>query len=323
LLCQTAYKTGLQTKNEKLTRLYPDQLNVAFAAYERARQLDKRGRLDNAITLQYYELANQFKSLAREHYQKGAYAKAMTAFENALLVVRSPLVSAELDTALVYNTAIAAYEARNWEKAVEYFTGLNDMQYGPDAALLLHQSLLQTQDTATAEAVLQEGVERYNGNESVVLLLADILVKEGREEDALQVLKRAMEIHPENPHFPWTAGLIRHRQEQYTQALEYLLLAESLAPPGNAILYDLGVCYYNMGVEINESARSISDNRKYREAKAQEDERFRQALTYLERAYEEDPDDQAVISQLYQLYRSLNMVNKHRSMKLLLDPSEF
>ena len=83
-------------------------------------------RISSTITLQYYDLANDFQKMGERHYLRKEYAKALEAFEHALLVSKSPLLSVKTDTNLVYNTAVAAYESKNWEKAISYLTGLND-----------------------------------------------------------------------------------------------------------------------------------------------------------------------------------------------------
>ena len=48
LLCQTAYEEGYPKKDKKKTTLYPDQLYVAYASYEKALDLDNRKKLKDA-----------------------------------------------------------------------------------------------------------------------------------------------------------------------------------------------------------------------------------------------------------------------------------
>ena len=46
LLCQTAYREGVDKNDKKKSELYPDQLYLAFDSYQKARSFDKRGKLD-------------------------------------------------------------------------------------------------------------------------------------------------------------------------------------------------------------------------------------------------------------------------------------
>ena len=319
LLCQTAFEAGFEKNDAKKTGLYPDQLVVAYTAYERALDLDSRGRLSQAVAMQYYGLANDFQKLGQSHFAKREYARALDAFEHALMVSKSELISAQTDTNLVYNTAMAAYEARKWDKAISYLTGLNDDGYSPNTALLLYHSLVQNGDSTAAEQILVSGVERYGYDENIILQLVDLLVGSHRPEKAVELLNAASERHPDNHIFPWTCGLVYQRMNLFELAIESLSRAASMAPGEEVgIYYNLGICYYNIGVTINESAREIKSNLEYKAAKQQALEKFRESVNWLEKAFDLDPADQQTISKLSQLYYRLQMTEKQKSLEMLL-----
>ena len=317
-LCQKAFEAGFEKKDSKKTSLYPDQLVVAYHAYEKAQQLDSRNRLSSSITMHYYALANDFQKLGEWHYLKRDYAKALEAFEHALMVSRSPLLSVETDTNLIYNAAMAAYEANDWDKAISYLIGLNDDAYSPNMALLLYFAHVNKGDSIQAEQVLFEGEERYKSEESIVLQLVDLLVGTDREEQAIEILDRAAGRRPDNYHFLWTRGLVSQRMLLYDQAILSLTQASELAPDEVGIYYNLGICYYNIGVDINEKAQQIRSNFEYQAARKLAMEKFREAVIWLEKAYELEPGDQQTISKLYQLYYWLQMTEKQKTMELLI-----
>ena len=68
------------------------------------------------------------------------------AFEHALLIGNSELVSAKTDTNLVYNTALAAYECENWDKAIQYLTGLHEDAYSTNVSSIACQASLEAGD---------------------------------------------------------------------------------------------------------------------------------------------------------------------------------
>ncbi|MEA3461242.1 MAG: hypothetical protein U9R49_05145, partial [Bacteroidota bacterium] len=173
LLCQTAYEAGVKGKDPKKTNLYPDQLFVAYDSYEKALELDVRGRLQTSIGQKYYTLANDFRSLGEEHYMKREYKAALQAFEHALYIGNSELISAKTDTNLVYNTAMAAYESSNWRKAIQYLTGLHDDAHSPSASLLLAMAHMEEGDTLQAEEVMMDGLEIYHYEDSIVMYLVN------------------------------------------------------------------------------------------------------------------------------------------------------
>ncbi len=318
LLCQKAFEAGFEKNDTKKTSLYPDQLVVAYHSYEKAQQLDSRNRLTSGITTQYYALANDFQKLGEWHYLKKDYTKALEAFEHALMVSKSPLLSVETDTNLVYNTAMAAYEANDWDKAISYLIGLNDDAYSPNMALLLYFAHVNNGDSIQAEQVLFEGEERYKSEESIVLQLVDLLVVTDRKEQAIEILDRAASRRPDNYHFLWTRGLVYQRMLLYDKAILDLTQASELAPGEVGIYYNLGICYYNIGVVINEEAQQIRNNLEYQVARKQSMEKFREAVKWLEKAYELESGDQQTISKLYQLYYRLQMTEKRKTMELLI-----
>ena len=318
MLCQKAFESGFAKNETKKTNLYPDQLFMAYDSYEKALELDSRKKIHSLIEIQYYSLANSFLKLGERHYQKGEYSKAMKAFEHALLISKSPLVSVETDTSLVYNTAMAAYESKNWEKAISYLSGLQEDGYSPNTALLLQKAYEESGDSASAENVLMEGVEQYNYNQEIVLELVDLFVGNSRVEEAITLLNSAVEQDPENHLFPWTRGLLHLQQEEYERGIKDLTLANEMQPAEALITYNLGIGYYNMGVEISEASRHIRNNSEYQKARQDARNNFQQAVVWLEKAYESDPGHQPTISKLQQLYHRLQMTEKERTMELLL-----
>jgi len=318
LLCQMAFEAGFEKGETKKINLYPDQLVVAYNAYEKALHLNPTNRIRSSISTQYYSLANDFRKLGERYYLKKNYPKAMESFEHALLISKSPLLSVETDTNLVYNTAMAAFEAKQWDKAISYFTGLNDDAYSPNTALLLYKAHIHNGDSLIGEEVLMEGVERYKSEEGIVLQLVDLLVESSRMDQSIEILDTAFSRRPANYLFPWTRGLVYQRMERYDDAIESLLTARTLAPGEVGIYYNLGVCYFNMGVDVNESARFIKNITEYQAASRKAGEEFQEAVRWLEKAYEMDPADQQTISKLYQLYHRLQMTDKQKTMELLI-----
>jgi tetratricopeptide (TPR) repeat protein len=318
-LCQTAYEEGYEKNDTKLARLYPDQLYVAYDSYERALELDARGRLETVISQKYYSLSNDFRSLGRDLFDKKEYEKALQAFEAALQVNNSRLVTAKVDTNLIYNTAMAAYESQNWDKAIGYLTGLHEAAHRPSTSLLLYQALLANGDSARAEEVLLEGVELYHYEEQVVVYLINLFVRTGRNELAMKVLDDAIKHSPDEYRFLWGKALVYRRMGEYDKAVENFKAALELAPEEAMIYYHIGVIYYNQGIDLREESLKVRNSDEYNEIRARSKEKFLEAVSWLERSYEIDPFDEQTISKLYQLYYQLQMKEKEESMKLLIN----
>ncbi|MFO7655709.1 MAG: tetratricopeptide repeat protein [Bacteroidales bacterium] len=308
LLCQVAYE-------KKKTKLYPDQLYVAYESYEKALALDTRGRLETQLAPLYVRLANEFQMIGERHYTGRKYDDALKAFEQALLINRSPILSVLIDTSLVYNTALAASEAKQWDKAIGYLSILHKEKYSSNASHLLFNVFLEKGDTASAEKVLLEGIDRYEDHEDMVLLLVDLLFHTNNIEKAVAILDSAAAGSPSKYIFPYTKSLVYQKTSQYRKAIDAYEEAINLAPKELKIYSNIGTCYYNIGVEIDENARTITNNRIFLEERAKSISAFESAVEWLEKAHEMAPENQQVIMKLYQLYNALLITDKINKMK--------
>ena len=319
LLCQVAYEEGKAKDDDKLTGLYEDQLYVAYDAYERALELDAREKIHTNIAKQYYSLSNDFRQLGKKHYQKKEYPQAFRAFEHALLLSKSTLLNVPIDTSLVYNTALAAYESKNWEKAIGYLTGLHDDAFNPDASLFLMQAYLQHGDTLQAETTMMEGVENFGYADTVVMYVVNWFATTERMAESIEILDAALARHPDNFRYHWALGLVHNEMNHHQEAINSLTKAIELAhdvPP--ELFYQLGVCYYNIGIGLREEALQIRENDAYMEIRNQYLDQFREAVKWLERSYALDPGNENIISKLSQLYYQLQMKENQETFEQLM-----
>ena len=317
-LCQTAYEEGIKKKNKKHYELYPDQLYVAYDSYEKALELDSRGRIEKQLPPLYVLLANNFQKLGENQFKDKQYKEALRAFEKALQINQNPMLSVVIDSNLIFNTALAAYESRAWEKAVTYLSQLNEHKYSSNVSHLLFNVYLETHDTLAAEQLLTEDINRYEDNEDLVMLLADLLYEKNEIEKAVGVLDTAFTQKPDNYICPYSIGLIYQKTEQYGRAIAAYKMSVDLAPEEVKIYTNIGTCYYNTGVEIQENARTIANNRIFLEEKKKSESEFRSAIQWLEKAHEKDPDNQIVIEKLYALYKVLGITDKIKSMESII-----
>lgn len=312
LLCQNAYVEGKKKNDAKLFELYPDQLYVAFESYEKARRLDNKGRMDRQLAPRYVQLANEFQTEGVRHFNRGNYSESLRAFEQSLTIKNSPLLTVETDTLLIYNTALAAFESETWDKATQYLSKLHSYRYSINATHLYFKSALKTDDTLTAIKALREGISFYDYNETMVLLLSDFLFESSDYEGALQVLQDALNRQPLNPQFHYTKGLIHQKMEHYDLAIGTYSEVVRLAPENVMAHVNIATCYYNLGVEFEEIARTLANNIAVQEERARSQEAFREAVKWLDKANQQEPDDQSVISRIYELYTLLRENEKAR-----------
>ena len=82
-------------------------------------------------------------------------------------------------------------------------------------------------------------------------------------------------------------------------------------------LFNLGAMYFNEGVQMNEKANAITDNKKYTAEMVKVDDKFKQAVPYFEKAKEVGTDDKgsykALLSSLKQLYARTGDNDKYKA----------
>jgi tetratricopeptide (TPR) repeat protein len=184
-----------------------------------------------------------------------------------------------------------------------------------NATHLYFKTLLNTDDSLSAEKILREGVTFYNYDETMVLLLSDFLFENGDSDGALQILAEALKKQPLNAQFHYTKGLIYQKTEYYDLAIEAYNDVVRIDPENIMAYVNIATCYYNRGVEMEELARRLTSNAAVLEERARSEEAFQEAVKWLDKANQQEPDDQAVIGRIYDLYTLLRENEKARLME--------
>ena len=319
LLAQTAYREGVRRNDRRMRELYPDQLYVAHESFEKALLLDKRGRREKQLLPKYILLANDLQAMGEQHFSAGRHEEAFKAFETALQISEQPFMDLPTDTNLLYNTALAAYESRNWELAAKHLKRLHQMEHSPNIAHLLYRAYLKKGDDGAAEKALKEGVAIYDDREDLVLLLADFYLARGQKQPALYTMDQAIAKEPDNAVYHNTKGLIYQKTGNYHEAILAYYDAFEHAPDDLLVLVNIATCYYNIGVEIEESSRVITNSRMVQSERARSVAAFDSAVTWLDKVYEQEPEDRQILQSIYQLYRSLRVIDKADSLEQRLN----
>jgi tetratricopeptide (TPR) repeat protein len=310
LLCQNAYTEGKKKNDAKLFELYPDQLYVAFESYEKARHLDNKGRMDRQLAPKYVHLANEFQSIGVNHFDSKNFNASLRAFDQALMIKSNPILTVQTDTLLIYNTALAAYQSKEWDEALEHLSKMHEYRYSANVTHLYFETALTTGDTTLAKQVLFEGVIFFDYDETLTLLLSEFLLAREDRDSALQLIENAIIKYPENQNFHYTKGLIHQKSETYDLAIEAYQNAIELACDDVMLYINIATCYFNKGVEREDVARSLNSNSAVMEERAKSAEAFNEALMWLDKASQQQPEDQTIVNRLSELYTRLRETEK-------------
>ena len=226
----------------------------------------------------------------------------------------------EIDTAVIFNAALTATRIKEYDKAIEYYKEAIKYKYAEgDAIAYLAQTYKDKGDTELYIATLKEGFEQYPSNQSLLgSIINYYLLETENSDEAFKYLALAREKDPTNPQFYSAEAHLYDKVGEKDKAKEKYKKAIELDPDFFEAYYNLGVLYFNEGVELTDEANKITDNDEYEKAKKIADDRFKEALPYIEKSHELKSDDNSIMQTLRTLYYRLQMTDKYNEINAKL-----
>ncbi|MBP5420774.1 MAG: tetratricopeptide repeat protein [Bacteroidales bacterium] len=274
-----------------------DMLDKAKSFIEKAEELDAKGnakgknigKAQKAI-LKYYQ---QFNGKAQQYGSKAwgdkNFKNAKKAFDYAIWSNKQRLKEAYneiADTTEIYNSALAAMQEPDYKFAAERFMKTAELGYdGPMSILRANYCFEQMGDSASMEKTLKYGFQKYPESKDVLTTLIQYYLSAQRSSEALVYLNQAIEKDPTNVQYYFARGCLNEKID-VEKAIEDYNIALEKDPKFFNALYNLGVVYYNKGIEIMNVASGERDNKKYDALVKQANDQFMKSAPYLERAVE-------------------------------------
>jgi len=204
---------------------------------------------------------------------------ALADLEKALALSKSkPMKEAEQMLPFVYTTLINLYASRGQgDKAISIANEARS-KFPTDENIRRAELNLYLQNPSLHEEAIkqfQSEIEKNPNNETFLLIYAQLLEKRS-PDSAAAYYQRVLALNPDNV---------------------------------NAN-YNLGAYYVNQAAEIAQRYNESKSDAQQKELYAQMQEKFRQALPYLEKAHQAIPDDLALLQSLIQVTTYLNLDDK-------------
>lgn len=317
-LCQAVFESD----NAKFKSFYPDPLAEAYAAYEKAIELDPKGTFKKKIItgMVYNSLAVSLYAQGSAKFDAKDYEGALKSFETQIKITESDKYAGAVDTGMYYNAGLAAVNSSKYDEAIKYFEKCAEMKYlGITPYFQISQAYLSLGDTAKAETVLTGLTSKFPNDKNVTFNLIDLYMKSNKNDEALKYIKVAKEGDPNNSTLYHVAGIIYLNQNKYDEAIAELTKSTEIKSDLYDSQYGLGVAYINKASEMFMKANDIMDVKKYTEAIDIANAVYAKALPYMEKALELKPDDAFAMRSLKELYYRLKMTDKYDIIKAKLD----
>lgn len=317
-LAQAAYEAGNTT-------LYPDPLGEAYAAYEKAVELDEKGQMKRRIIsgMTYSALAADLYEQGGELFDAQDFQGALKAFETQIRISEGDMYVGAVDTGMYYNAGVAAVNSENYDAALRYFQTCADMKYmGITPYYQIYEANMAKGDTVKAEAVLTALPGLFPDDKTITLQLIDLYIKSGKNDEAQRYITMAKESDPSNHTLFFAAGIIYLNEEKYEEAIAELQKSIDLNPEMFDTQYAIGAAYINQAAAMYKAANEIEDVATYNAAVAKANGVYESALPYMEKAHALNTGDIYAMRNLKELYYRLQMTDKYNDISTKLAAAE-
>lgn len=294
------------------TQFIRDDKNLGIVALE---SYDKAYELDNNVGKKIAEdlnnLANFYKIRGNVSTDFKEYLAAAADYMTAYKVQQHPAFAGEINHDLPY---IAGYlytldgqsnpaslekgvDALNTALAAGYTDEKGDIyNYLYLCYYLQKDSPVRAANLERAKQVLMEGLAKYPQNASIVEGLINIYTDSeanvGDPADLIEMVDKALERDPQNGGLWYGRGRIFYSLLDFDKAIESFLKVVEINPNDAYTWYYIGYFYVNKADAMNEefNKRDIKSNKEWNEGQDAIIAVYKEALPYLEKAYEMKPD---------------------------------
>lgn len=314
------YQAIFQSKDPAMKKLDDDPLAKAFESYKKALELDEKGRIANSVKIKLTLLNNDLTNQAVEAFNKEDYNKALESFEQILDIQELPVIKKDnptaVDTVILFNAGLAAYNAEKYDKAIKFYSEAVKYNYNEGRSYqLLSQAYQMNKDTAGAMTVLQEGFKKYPTDNGILVQMINIYLVTNKVDEAMKYLEMAIKQDPNNASFYFALGTLYDKIQNEADAIKSYEKAIEIQTDFFDAYYNLGALYYNKGVKQIEVANSIpaNENARYEAELKKADVWFEKSLPLMEKCNEIKPDDVYALESLKNLYYRLKMIEKYNA----------
>jgi len=267
-----------------------------------------------------YKLFN----LAIDYYNKGDYKTSLELYDKIFEIVpfddEDQLKRGNITKeTILYNSFFSSNKLKDDAKSKVLLQNLIDINFN-EPAIYIHMSDIFKREDNIEKAIeyLSLGRDMFEDDQSIINTEINLYIELGRTSELLKKLGEAIEIDTENSLLYFNRGTIYDQEGQLENAEKDYIKAIELDPSSFGSNYNLGALFFNKAVELNNSANSTSDNKKYKLLKDQSDVYFNKALPFLESSYSINPKDKNTLLSLKQLYYMKANYKKSDEIKKLL-----
>ncbi|OAD92454.1 hypothetical protein A7A78_00645 [Aequorivita soesokkakensis] len=227
---------------------------------------------------------------------------------------------------------VKAFESENLRnialKTGQYIKPEKRVTESKKGEVLRNMTLIYIEQGDTEKATALMKTARAENPSDVYLMRADadMSYKMGDVARYNELMEKIVATDPENPELYFNLGISNDQLGNKEKALEYYTKALELKPEYEAALINLAALKLSgedkLVEEMNSLGNSAADNKRYDELKIERQNTYKEALPYLEKAYNINPSNQNVVKYLMNIYGQIGEDAKYKEMKTKLEAME-
>ncbi|WP_268224196.1 tetratricopeptide repeat protein [Sinomicrobium oceani] len=181
----------------------------------------------------------------------------------------------------------------------------------------------QKGDSEKAIEAVQEARKVDPEDVNLLMTEANLYIKLGQKDKFKEVMEQAIQKDPNNPMLYYNLGVITGEQGNKEQARKYYEKAIELDSTYEASYMNMASLILGEEVaivdEMNSLGTSKADNKRYDELKAKREGLYKDAIPYLEKILELNPESVEATKTLMNIYGSIGEDAKYSEMKSKLE----
>ena len=319
----TIYEAIAVSEDPQQQALAENALQEAVAAYQKAKELEEENSGTYVFADQRLEgLWGTFLNKGAELYQAGNYSEALENFEKA------KMLKPQDTTAYLYG-GISAQQEGNMELALENYHKLIELDINDPSIYesVVYLERAENEDNEKALEIVTLAREKFPENENLAKEEISLLIITEQTDEASKKLEQAIAVEPDNALLYYNLGFLYDQmgdqakeagdtteaRVQKDKAIEQYKEAIEREPDNFEANFNTAVNYYNRAAALVTTANEM-DLKQFQQngGKLMEQSKvdFNNALPYLEKAREVQPDDVTVLTTLVTVYQQLGMDEK-------------
>lgn len=306
---------------------YPNALVLAKESYEKAREVDVKGRYERECIEGLGRVQIMASNNGINFYNTEAFDLAGNSFDIAASVARTVDM---VDTMAVYNAALCYEKAGMTDLAIARYYECAEIKYQvPNVFLFISTLYRNAGNDEAALETLKNARKDYPREQSLIIEELNIYLTSGDFERAKTNLQLAAEQDPTNEILWFSLGSVFDNLGNSEEAINAYLKAIEVKADYFDANYNLGALYFNQAVQGINSANDMWKPRMTnKEAAAQKKletdakELFNTAKPYLEAAFAVNPEDLQTIRSLKDIYARTGEDDKFLQMNDLLKKAQ-